>query len=92
MSALTRQTAYTWYLGTEFWQQKRLAVLERANYVCERCHKARATEVHHVTYIRVFNELATDLLAVCSKCHRLIHHHQPAANDNQLPFPIMDDG
>jgi hypothetical protein len=57
-----------------------------------------ATEVHHLTYVRVFNELATDLLPVCSTCHRNIHHLKPAndnsPNDNQLalPFPITDDG
>jgi hypothetical protein len=93
MSTLTRQTAYEWYLGTQFWQQKRLACLEAANHICERCHKAPATEVHHLTYVRVFNELASDLMAVCSPCHREIHCHKPAANDNlPLPFPIADEG
>jgi protein-arginine kinase activator protein McsA len=66
--------------------------MERANYVCQRCHKNQATEVHHLTYMRVFNELATDLLPVCSTCHRNIHHRKPA-NDNQLSlaFPMADE-
>jgi len=92
MSTLTHQTAYEWYLGSEFWAQKRHAALERANYTCEICRKAPATEVHHKTYVRVFNELASDLMAVCSPCHREIHHHKPAANDNLPPFPIADEG
>jgi hypothetical protein len=90
MSTLTRQNAYEWYLGSEFWAQKARAAHERAGYVCEVCHKNPSTEVHHKTYLRVFNELATDLLAVCSACHRTIHHLKPAANDNQLSFPLVD--
>jgi hypothetical protein len=93
MADLDRVTAYQWYLGSEFWAEKRRCALERANYICQRCFKNPATEVHHLTYVRVFNELATDLLPVCSACHRSIHHLH-AANDNQpaLPFPITDDG
>lgn len=87
-----RRGVYEWYLGSEFWAEKRRCAMERAKYVCQRCHKNKATEVHHVTYLRVFNELASDLLPVCSACHRDIHHLKPA-NDNEpeLPFPIVDD-
>ena len=94
MSAvLKRTTAYLWYLGSQFWAQKRREALERANYICQRCFKRPATEVHHRTYERVFNELATDLQPVCRDCHRRLHHLRPA-NDNQLslPFPIADNG
>ena len=91
MSSLSRQTAYEWYLGSEFWAAKRRVVLERARYICEVCHIRPATEVHHLTYERVFGELATDLQAICSICHRNIHWRKPA-NDNQLPFPFADDG
>jgi hypothetical protein len=92
MSTLTRQNAYEWYLGSEFWADKHRCAMERASYVCQRCYKEPATEVHHLTYVRVFNELATDLLPVCSACHRTIHHLKPA-NDNQLslPFPLADE-
>jgi 5-methylcytosine-specific restriction endonuclease McrA len=86
MPDLSRQTAYEWYLGSEFWAQKRQAALERANYICQRCFKEPATEVHHLTYVRLFNELAADLQPVCSRCHRRIHERKPA-NDNQLSLP-----
>src|SRR6266508_2712462 len=88
-----RQNAYEWYLGSRFWAEKRRAALERADYICQVCHKNPATEVHHKTYERVFNELASDLVAICSPCHRKLHHLRPA-NDNQLrlPFPLADDG
>jgi predicted HNH restriction endonuclease len=41
--------------------------------------------VHHLTYIRVFQELPSDLVALCKPCHAEIHWQQPA-NDNQLQF------
>ncbi len=89
---LKRQTAYEWYLGTNFWRAKRNEAMARANHVCQRCGERPATEVHHLTYERVFNEMAADLLPVCSPCHRTIHYRRPA-NDNepQLPFPIDDN-
>jgi 5-methylcytosine-specific restriction endonuclease McrA len=81
--AFTRVAAYHWYLGSAFWRERREFILERANYTCEKCGKRRATEVHHLTYIRVFQELPADLVALCKPCHAEIHWRQPA-NDNQL--------
>lgn len=53
-----------------------------------------ATEVHHLTYERVFQEHPSDLLAVCRQCHAEIHWRQPA-NDNQIQFvfdfPTVDE-
>jgi 5-methylcytosine-specific restriction endonuclease McrA len=79
----TRVAAYHWYLGSAFWRERREFILERANHTCEKCRKRRATEVHHLTYIRVFQELPSDLVALCKPCHAEIHWRQPA-NDNQL--------
>ena len=63
------------------------------NFICQICRKRPATEVHHLTYERVFNEMACDLLPVCSACHRAIHYRKPA-NDNspeQMPLPFDDN-
>jgi predicted HNH restriction endonuclease len=38
----------------------------------------------------VFNELPTDLVALCAGCHAEIHRLR-AANDNQLSFNFDDD-
>jgi hypothetical protein len=84
-SALNRLTAYGWYLGSAFWRERREHILQRANHTCEKCGKRPATEVHHLTYLRVFNEVPSDLLALCRQCHAEIHWRQPA-NDNQLQF------
>jgi 5-methylcytosine-specific restriction endonuclease McrA len=84
-SALNRVTAYAWYLGSAFWRERREHILERANYTCEKCGARPATEVHHLTYVRVFQELPSDLVALCRQCHAEIHWRQPA-NDNQVQF------
>jgi hypothetical protein len=84
-SALNRHTAYAWYLGSAFWRERRDFILHRAGHTCEKCGKRRATEVHHLTYLRVFQELPSDLVALCKPCHTEIHWRQPA-NDNQLQF------
>jgi 5-methylcytosine-specific restriction endonuclease McrA len=83
--ALNRQTAYSWYLGSAFWRERREYILKRANHTCEKCGKWPAKEVHHLTYLRVFNEFPSDLLALCRQCHAEIHWRQPA-NDNQIQF------
>jgi 5-methylcytosine-specific restriction endonuclease McrA len=83
--AHSRVAAYHWYLGSAFWRERREFILERASHICEKCGKRRATEVHHLTYIRVFQELPSDLVALCKPCHAEIHWRQPA-NDNQIQF------
>ena len=87
MPALYRGSAYHWYLRTTFWQERRQHVFKRNN--------RRATDIHHKTYVRVFNERLTDLVALCRQCHATIHHKQPA-NDNQsgpiqLSFKFEED-
>jgi hypothetical protein len=92
--AYSRVAAYHWYLGSAFWRERREFILGRANHICEKCEKRRATEVHHLTYIRVFQELPSDLIALCKPCHSEIHWRQPA-NDNQLQlsfdFPSAEE-
>lgn len=62
---------YSIYLKSDAWQIKRKAVLKAAGYRC-RCGN-RATQVHHETYERVFNERLSDLTAVCRACHQAEH-------------------
>lgn len=71
-----RQAWFDWYnqyLKTDKWRKKRAAVLERAKGLCEGCRSKEATQVHHLTYDRVGNEMLFDLVAVCDECHEVIH-------------------
>jgi len=66
-------TTYNSYLKTTAWRLKRQAVLTRANNWCEGCAARQATQVHHLTYEHVGDELLFELVAVCETCHRRIH-------------------
>jgi protein-arginine kinase activator protein McsA len=72
-----RREEYQRYLLTPEWAQKRKAVLERERYVCQGCARGRATEVHHLTYSNVGDELLFQLVAVCGPCHRKTHGVDP---------------
>ena len=69
---------YEAYLRSPEWRAKRLPVLQRAAGVCECCEHYVPTDVHHLTYERIGNELNTDLMAVCSFCHKLLHESSAA--------------
>lgn len=66
-----RPTTYRSYLLSSAWREKRMVVLarDRGRCVCG----AVASDVHHKTYDRIFNEQLEDLLAVCRPCHDEIH-------------------
>jgi len=64
---------YDAYLASDAWAARRSIVLARAHGTCECCEHYSATQVHHKTYERIGQELDTDLLAVCSLCHDLLH-------------------
>ena len=64
---------YAEYLQSEAWATKRSKIMTRARGVCEGCGERQATQVHHLTYARVFNEMLFDLVAVCDDCHDRCH-------------------
>lgn len=61
------------YLKTEKWRQKRLAVIQRCNGLCEGCRAAPVTQVHHLTYEHWQDELLWELVGVCDDCHERAH-------------------
>lgn len=73
---------YTELLRHPRWQEKRLRVLERAGFTCERCGDTeRELHAHHKIYLKGRRpwEYADDLLeCLCSTCHRRVHEEQDA--------------
>jgi hypothetical protein len=59
------------------WQQRRLRVLERANWTCQRCGSVdRQLHAHHKVYLRGHRlwDYPDDLLeCLCERCHDLAH-------------------
>lgn len=67
------------YLHPE-WRAKRQQILDDQHHECQECRKrgriTTATIVHHVKHLREFPELAfedSNLEAVCSTCHNVLH-------------------
>ena len=72
---------YRRYLQSDAWKTKRKAVLQAAGFRCRRCG-APATEVHHETYKRIYNERMSDLTALCGDCHEKAHSRTPRSEKN----------
>jgi Mrr N-terminal domain len=71
-----RAMPYRRYLRTPEWRRTRAAALHRAGYACslDIAH-TDDLEVHHRTYERLGQELATDLTVLCDACHGRHHEH-----------------
>lgn len=64
---------YAEYLTSTAWMERRRLVMQRCRGYCEGCGSAQATEVHHLTYRHVGNELLFELVGLCAGCHSRIH-------------------
>ena len=64
---------YDAYLASREWQLVRNKTLKRCNNLCEACKKAKATQVHHITYRNLGSEKPWQLLGICWDCHKEIH-------------------
>lgn len=70
-----RRSFYESHLRSPKWALIRRGVMERSRGICEGCGFAQATQVHHLTYDRLGDEMLFDLVAICSPCHRKVHGH-----------------
>lgn len=67
---------YHLYLCSREWAQKKEAVRQRCGGVCEVCRERDMEAVHHLTYIRKYDEHLEDLQGCCRSCHDYIHHRK----------------
>lgn len=61
------------YLESAIWYRVRQRVISAAKGICEVCQQVKATDAHHLTYVRAGHERWGDLQAVCTTCHQEIH-------------------
>jgi hypothetical protein len=59
------------------WKNLRKKVFKRANGLCERCHNAPPSIIHHLNYLRIYHEDMSDLQAVCEPCQAFVHGWKP---------------
>jgi hypothetical protein len=67
------------YYCSEEWAAKRVPVIERCGNLCERCGLFPVYAVHHLTYIRLYDERTEDLQGMCEHCHAN-EHKKPGFN------------
>jgi 5-methylcytosine-specific restriction endonuclease McrA len=63
---------YEAHINSLKWAEIRAKRLAWDKHTCQGCGD-RATEVHHMTYARLGDELLLDLVSVCRSCHKKIH-------------------
>ena len=68
-----RWQTYQDYLKSRTWKRMRDRKLKRDNYKCFKC-KGKATEVHHLRYVKWGKEKNEDLASACRSCHKIIHN------------------
>lgn len=81
--AMSDKERYHRYLCSREWGLLRDQVRRRCKGICERCNRAPMSHVHHLTYIRKYEERLEDLQGLCEPCHLFIHgksHNDPMSS------------
>lgn len=65
---------YKEYLRTGHWKVLRMRKIKEIGFTCEICGRTGVPlQVHHLTYVRLGNEMMSDLACICGICHSTIH-------------------
>ena len=65
---------YKEYLKSPAWYALRQQALSDSGHCCRLCNYPHMLNVHHRKYPKVLGtEPVTDLIVLCSKCHKLFH-------------------
>lgn len=64
---------YYVYIKSEAWFKRTEPVRARNGGMCECCDMRYGDSVHHRSYERLGHELDSDLIHVCTPCHKAIH-------------------
>ena len=65
---------YEEYLKSDIWKESRKRFISsREELKCFCCESNKNLQVHHRTYARLGKEYLTDLVLLCSNCHKKTH-------------------
>lgn len=73
---------YSIHLQSKHWRILTRQTLDRDSWTCQFCKKAKATEVHHLTYKNLGNESLDELISCCKACHESIHDKSTVPQKN----------
>lgn len=76
---------YNEYMLSPEWKEKRIAVAQREDHVCQMCGQKVLVKyhIHHKTYARFGHEDLNDLMFLCEPCHAKLHREKDKANGGQ---------
>lgn len=78
-----RTMPYHEYLQTPEWKKRRFSMLRWSRRRCEECGSKEKLQVHHKTYERRGQELASDLKVLCRDCHETHHLREVIAEAHE---------
>lgn len=65
---------YVRYIKSEKWKMKREAYFDRYGRYCRACYTKRGhIHLHHTSYDRLGREPFSDLVPLCTECHKGVH-------------------
>ena len=64
---------YDDYMKSVEWDEKRSLRFRMDGFRCFQCGSAKNLQCHHITYERLGNERMSDLITLCSECHKRLH-------------------
>jgi hypothetical protein len=66
-------TKYRRYIKSKKWREFKARIISARGRVCQECGKTTyEMHLHHLTYIRLGNELPSDVKLLCINCHEKI--------------------
>lgn len=75
--------------GYNAWKRK---VLERDNYICQKCNKKEHLAAHHIENYSEKEKLRTDInngITLCVECHKEFHKEFGNKNNNKKQIDIF---
>ncbi len=68
---------YRAYIKSPAWHKRARSAKKQAKGRCQVCYSDSELHAHHRTYERLGKELASDLVALCARCHGIFHRRLP---------------
>ena len=70
---MMKSTNYKEYINSIEWDEKRSLRFRMDGFRCYKCGSPMNLQCHHITYERLGNERLSDLVTLCSDCHKRLH-------------------
>jgi len=74
------------------WRNMKADLIRLRGDKCERCSLRKPLELHHRTYERLGRELMSDLLLLCSNCHKIADEERAAEGHARSAAALYEAG